>query len=146
MKRASAGGLPAVDVEDMAGDVGSLVRRDEYDRVCKLLREAEATHRNTRRESGLVLLRACKTGQHASVGGARRHAIHADSRLGDLDRHRLGDALDGVLATDINRGSRRALVPVGRADVDTAAPTLSLHDTHSVLPAHVHTHNTISDP
>src|SRR5712671_4026631 len=141
MKRASAGGLPAVDVEDMAGDVGSLVRRDEYDRVCKLLREAEATHRNTRRESSLVLLRACKTGQHASVGGARRHAIHADSRLGDLERHRLGDALDGVLAADIDRGPGRTLVPVGRGDVDNATAALSLHDAHFVLHAQDHAEN-----
>src|SRR6267378_4086650 len=42
----STGGLAAVDVEDMAGDEGSLVRRDEDDRVGQLLGEAERTHRN----------------------------------------------------------------------------------------------------
>src|ERR1700676_1608747 len=41
----SAGGVTAVDVEDMAGDERSFVRRDEDDRVGKLFREAEAAHR-----------------------------------------------------------------------------------------------------
>src|SRR4030088_710200 len=75
----SASGLAAVDVEDVAGDERSFVRRDEDDRVGKLLREAEATHRNTRHQSRLVLRRAREAGQHASVGGTRRNAIHADS-------------------------------------------------------------------
>ncbi len=43
----SAGGLAAIDVEDMAGDERSLVRGDEDDRVGEFLREAEAAHRNT---------------------------------------------------------------------------------------------------
>jgi hypothetical protein len=51
----------------------------------------------------------------------------AASRLGDLERHRLGDAFDGVLTADIDRGPRRTLVPVGRGDVDnaTACPVLA---------------------
>jgi len=39
------------------------ISRDEDDRVGKLLREAEAAHRNTRHQSRLVLRRARKTGQ-----------------------------------------------------------------------------------
>src|SRR6202165_2016548 len=109
----------------MAGDEWSLVRRDEYDRVGKLLREAEATHRNTRHQSRLVLRRARKTGQHPSVRRTRRHAVHTDSRLGEFERHRLGDAFDGVLLPDIDGGPRRTLVAVGRGDVDNATAALS---------------------
>src|SRR3981189_3567680 len=49
--------------------------------------------------------------------------------------HRFGDAFDGVLAADIDRGPRRTLVPIGRGDVDNAAAALSLHDAHFVLHA-----------
>src|SRR6202022_173251 len=119
----------------------SFVRRDEYDRVGKLLREAEATHRNTRHQSRLVLRRARKTGQHASVRRTRRHAVHTDSRLRDLERHRFGDAFDGVLAADIDRGPCRTLVPVGRGDVDNVTAALSLHDAHFVLHAQDHSEN-----
>src|SRR5277367_906411 len=50
----SASGFTAIDIEDMAGDERSFVRRDEYDRVGKLLGAAEAADRNTRHQSGLV--------------------------------------------------------------------------------------------
>jgi len=40
--------------------------------------------------------RARKAGQHSSVRGARRDGVHANSRLGEFERHRLGDAFDGV--------------------------------------------------
>src|SRR5437899_1588047 len=43
--------LTAIDVEDVAADKRSFVRRDEDDRVGKLLREAEAAHRNRRHQS-----------------------------------------------------------------------------------------------
>src|SRR6202521_3818679 len=92
-------------------------------------------------KSRLVLRRARKTGQHASVRRTRRHGVHTDSRLGDLERHRLGDAFDGVLAADIDRGPRRTLVPIGRGDVDDAAAALSLHDAHFVLHAQDHAEN-----
>src|ERR1700738_1769986 len=125
----------------MAGDERSFVRRHEDDRVGKLLREAEATHRNSRHQSRLVLRRARKAGQHAGVRKTRRHGVHTDSRLGDLERHRLGDAFDGVLAADIDGGPRRALMPVGRGDVDNATVALSLHDAHFVLHAQDHAEN-----
>src|ERR1700730_3298410 len=66
------------------------------------------------------------------------HAVHPDSRLGDLARHRPGDAFDGVLAAGIDRGPRRTLVPVGRGNVDDAAAALTLHDEHLVLSAQDH--------
>src|SRR5882724_5092800 len=125
----------------MAGDERSFVRRDVDDRVGNLLREAEATHRNTRHQSRLVLRRARKAGQHASVRRTRRHAIHTDSRFGDLERHRLGDAFYGVLAAHIDGGSGSTLVPVGRGDVDNAAAALFLHDAHFVLHAQDHAEN-----
>src|ERR1700693_2080525 len=102
--KGSVGGVTAVDVEDMAGDERSLVRCDEDDRVGKLLREAEATHWNSRHQCRLVFRRAGKAGQHAGVRGTGRHDVDTDSRLGDLQRHRLGDAFDGVLAAHIDRG------------------------------------------
>src|SRR5580692_10044834 len=109
----------------MAGDERSFVRRDEDDRIGKLLREAEATHRNSRHQRRLVLWRARKPGQHAGVRRTRRHGVHTDSRLGDLERHRLGDAFDGVLAADIDSGPRRTLMPVGRRDIDDATAALA---------------------
>src|SRR5882724_344878 len=125
----------------MAGDERSFVRRDKDDRVGKLVREAEATHGNTRHQGRLVLRRARKTGQHASVRRTRRYAVHTDSRLGGLERHRFRYAFDGVLAADIDRGARRTLVPVGRGDVDDATAALSLHDAHFVLHAQDHAEN-----
>src|SRR3984893_4001252 len=65
------------------------------------------------------------------------------TRIPDLaiSSHRLGDAFDGVLAADIDRGPRRTLVPVGRGDVDNATAALSLHDAHFVLHAQDHAEN-----
>jgi hypothetical protein len=85
------------------------------------------------------LRRARKAGQHAGVRRTRRHAVHTDSRLGDLERHRLGDAFDGVLAADIDGGPRRTLVPVGREDVDNATAALSLHERSGLLCEGTHT-------
>ena len=96
--------LAAIDVEDMAGDVGGSLRRDEDDRVGDFFREAETRHRNGRRQRRLVLRRAREAGQHAGVDRARRHRIDTYPRLRELERHRLGDAFDGVLAADIDRG------------------------------------------
>src|SRR4029077_10401729 len=125
----------------MAGDERSFVRRVEDDRVGELLREAEAIHRNSRHQSRLVLRRARKTGQHAGVYGTRRYAVYTDSRLDRLERHRLGDTFDGVLAADIDGGARRTFVPVGRGDVDNVAAALSLHDADFVLHAQDHAEN-----
>ena len=77
-------------------------------------REAEAAHRNSRRQSSLVFLCPRESGQHAGVRRARSHRIHPNSRFGDLGRNRLRDAFDGMLAADIDRGTSRTLVPVGR--------------------------------
>src|ERR1700733_1665816 len=125
----------------MAGDERRFVRGDEDDRVGKLFREAEATHRNTRHQSRLVLRRARKTGQHARVRRARGHGVDTNSRFGDLERHRFGDAFDGVLAADIDGGACRALVAVGRGDIDDAPAALCLHDAHLVLDAQDHAEN-----
>src|SRR6185312_6356526 len=73
-----------------------------------------------------------------SVYRTRRHAVHPDPRLDGLERHRLGDAFDGVLASDVDGGPRRTLVPVGRGDVDDATAALSFHDAHFVLHAQDH--------
>src|SRR5712671_2640635 len=66
--------------------------------LAELLREAEAAQRNGRHQRRLVLGRAGKTGQHAGGGWARRDDVHADSSLGNLERHRFDKAFDGVLA------------------------------------------------
>jgi DNA-binding transcriptional LysR family regulator len=130
--------LAAIDVEDVAVDERSFVQRDEDDRVGKFLREAEAAHRNRRHQSRLFLRGAGKTGQHAGVRGAGGHGIHANPRFGDLERHRLGEAFDSVLAADVDGGARRTLVPVSRGYVDNATAALSLHDAHFVLHAQDH--------
>src|SRR6202023_368680 len=77
----------------------------------------------------------------ASVRRTRRHGVHTDSRLGGLERYRLGDTFDGVLAADIDGGPRCTLVPVGRGDVDNATVALSLHDAHFMLHAQDHAEN-----
>ena len=61
--------------------------------------------------------------------------------LASLERHRLGDAFDGVLGADVDRGESRALVPVGRGDIDDAAAALGLHGAHFVLHAQDHAEN-----
>ena len=113
--------VTAVDVEDVTRDQRGLVGRDEDDTVGDRLGEAETIQRNLRYESRLVLRRAGEAGQHSGVRWAWRDGIHTDFRLGDIERHRLGDAFDGVLAADIDGGPRRTFVPVGRGDVDNAA-------------------------
>src|SRR6266446_5808019 len=47
----------------------------------------------------------------------------------------------GVLAADIDRGPRRALVPIGRGDVDDGPAALSLHDARFVLHAQEYAEN-----
>ena len=58
--------------------------------LAELLREAEAAQRNGRHQRRLVLGRA--------GGWARRDDVHADSSLGNLERHLFDKAFDGVLA------------------------------------------------
>src|ERR1700733_5168367 len=67
--------------------------------------------------------------------------IHANSRLGDFEGHRFSDAFDGVLSADVDRGPGRALVPVGRGDVNDVAAPLGLHGAHFVLHAQDHAEN-----
>src|SRR5258706_13414968 len=86
-----------------------------------LLRQSESTQRNLGRQGRLVLRRAGEAGQHAGVHRPRRDGIHANARLGDLERHRLGDAFDGVLGADVDRRPRRSLAPVSRGGIDDAA-------------------------
>ena len=71
-------------------------------------------HRNSRYQSRLVLRRTRKAGQHAGIDGTRRHDVRADPRFDGLQRHRLGDAFDSVLAADV-AGNLRCLVKVHRA-------------------------------
>src|ERR1700719_1439270 len=134
----SVGAVPAVDIEDVTRDESGFVRRNEDNTVGALLGGAEPTQRNLRRQGRLVLRRTGEAGQHAGVGGARCYGIHANSRLGGFERHRLGDAFDGVLGADVDRGPGRALVPIGRGDVDDAAASLGLHGAHFVLHAQYH--------
>src|ERR1700729_956403 len=131
----SVGAVSAVDVENVTGDEPGFVRRDEDDTVGELLGEAEPTQRNLRCQSRLVLCRAGEAGQHAGVRGAWRDGIHANSRLGDFELHRLGDPFDGMLGADVDRGAGGTLVPVGRGGVDDAAAPLGLHGAHFVLHA-----------
>src|SRR6266478_430517 len=133
--------LAAIDVENMAGDVGSSLRRDKDDRVGKLFREAEPGHRNGRHQSCLVLRRACEAGQHAGVRRTGCHGIDTDSRLSKLERHRLGDAFDGMLAAYVDGGAGRALVSISRGDVDDSPAALYLHDARLVLHAQEYAEN-----
>src|SRR5260370_40477056 len=113
----SVGAVSAVDVEDVTRDEPGFVRCKKDDAVGGLLGEAESTQRNLRRQGRLVLRRTGEAGQHAGVRRARRDGIPTDSRLGDFERHRLGDAFDGVLGAYVHRGPGRALVPGSRGDV-----------------------------
>src|ERR1700679_3822402 len=89
--------VTAVDAEDVTRDEPGFIRCDEHDAVGDLLGEAQSTQRNLLCESGLVLRRAGKAGQHAGVRWPRRDGIHANSRLGDFERHRLGDTFYSAL-------------------------------------------------
>ena len=60
--------LTVIDIEDVAVDKRSFVRRDEDDRVGKLLREAEATHRNRRHQSGRIRVPVKRVSLPVSVG------------------------------------------------------------------------------
>src|SRR5260370_31590660 len=138
---ASVGGHAAVDVEDLARDPLSCVRPEEEDTVGDFLGEAKSLKRNLLHQRSLVLWRTGEAGQHAGVSWAGRDGVHPNSRLGELERYRLGDAFDGVLGADVDRGESRAPVSVGRGDVDDAAAALGLHRAHFVLHAQDHAEN-----
>src|SRR5260221_491747 len=113
----------------------------------KTIASASSSER-PRRPIGTPITRAAlfcgvpvKGGKRRVSGGPGPHAVHTDSRFGGLERHRLGDAFDGVLAADIDRGHRRSLVPVGGGNVDNATAALSMHDAHFVLHAQDHAEN-----
>src|SRR5712664_879353 len=97
----SVGAVSAVNVEDVTRDEPAFVRTEEYDAVGDLLGEDEPTERNLRHQGRLVLRRAGEAGQHAGVRGAGRDGVHPNPRLGELERHRLGNAFDGVLGADV---------------------------------------------
>src|SRR6201991_1839382 len=137
----SVGAVAAVDVEDVTGDEPAFVRAEEYDAVGDLLGEDESTERNLGHQRRLVLRRAGEARQHAGVRGAGPDGIYPNPRFGEFERHRLGDAFDGVLGADIDRGIGRAPVPIGRGDIDDAAAALGLHGAHFVLHAQHHAEN-----
>src|SRR5277367_4824118 len=140
-RSASVGGHAAVDVEDLARDPLRCVRSEEEDTVGDFLGEAKTLKRNSLHRGSLVLWRTGEAGQHAGVRRPGRDGVHPNSRLGELERYRFGDAFDGVLGPDVDRGESRAPVSVGRGDVDDATAALGQHRAHFVLHAQDHAEN-----
>src|SRR5258705_13411147 len=106
---------------------------------------AAATSERTSRPSGTWVTRAAlfsavpvkRVSMPVSVGPGP----HANPRFGEFERHRLGNAFDGMLGADVDRGIGRAPVPIGRGDIDDAAAPLGLHGAHFVLHAQDHAEN-----
>src|ERR1700691_1680021 len=136
--RGSVSGVPTVNVQYVTRDEFGFVRSHEHYAIGDFLREAESAHRNLRRERCLVLHRAGKAGEHAGVRGTWRYGVHANSRFGELECHRLRDAFDGMLGAYVDRSEGRTLVTVRRGDIDDAAAPLSLHGAYFVLHAQNH--------
>src|SRR6266403_759337 len=133
--------MSTVDVEDVTRHESGFVRSQEDDTLGDLLGESEPSKRNLRRQGRLILGGARETSQQPGVRGSRSNGVDTNPGSGDFERYRLGNAFDGVLGTDVNRGESRALVAAGRGDVDDAAAPLGLHGAHFMLHAQNHAEN-----
>ena len=109
-----------------AGKAGRF-RPDEHDTVGDFLGEAESPQRDLPGKNRLVLCRLGETGEHAGVRRAGRDGIHANSRLGDFERHRLGEGLaDGVRRITAGKGVDIAIESIGGALTSEALSSLAL--------------------
>ncbi len=111
------------------------VRCDEQDGARHLVGTADALLRVERGEVGLAIRSAGEAVQHARVDRAGCDRVHPHAERAGLERHRLRQPFDRMLARRIDRGAGAAFVPEGRGDVDDAAAALSLHHAQLVLHA-----------
>ena len=97
------------------------VRGDKHDAVSHFLERPSRPSGTCVASAAFALGGSSEAGQHAGARRSGRDGVDADLGFGDFERHRLGDAFDGVLGADIDRGASRALVSIGRRDIDDVA-------------------------
>src|SRR6266446_4552948 len=97
-----AGQFAAIDSDGRARDEGGLVGSDKHNRLGNLLGQTYTFNRHTRNQRGLIVLIAGEPVQHPSLDGARGNYVDAYARSRYLQRSGLGQALDRVLAGDVN--------------------------------------------
>src|SRR5712691_5097097 len=134
----SADSLAAVDGDDLAGHERGRGGSEKDDRTANFVGLAHPTQRNGRHQRRLVLGVAGETIEHAGVGRPGCDGVDAHTRGSALERRGFGDAFDGVLAADIDRGTGGTLMTVGRGDVDDAAALLRRHHAQLMFQAEQH--------
>src|ERR1700722_7201926 len=97
----SRGGLAAVDGDDLAGDERRLAGSREHDGVGDLFRPASALQRYAGDEASLAVGSAGEAVQHRGIDRARRARVAAAAERRRLQRRRLGQTFDRMLARGI---------------------------------------------
>src|SRR5216684_3799503 len=134
----SADSLAAVDGDNLAGNERGRGGSEKDDRAGNFVGLAHPTQRNGRHQRRLVLGVAGEAIEHAGVGRPGCDGVDAHTRGSALERRGFGDAFDGVLAADIDRGTGGTLMTVGRGDVDDAAALLRRHHAQLMFQAEQH--------
>src|SRR5258708_6333777 len=127
--------MTAVDVEDMTGDERGVVGSDVDNSVSHFLGQTETSQGYAFHQTRLVFRRTGKASQHARVRRPWADGIHSDAGLRHFECHRFGDPLYGMLRANVYGRKRRALMAIGRGDIDDAAAALTLHGQHLMLHA-----------
>src|SRR6266446_8645663 len=97
-----AGQFAAIDSDGRTRDEGGLVGSDKHNRLGNLFGQTYTFNRHTRNQRGFFVLTADEPVQHTSLDGTRRNYVDAYARLRHLQRSRLGQTLDRVLARNVN--------------------------------------------
>src|SRR6266404_1989964 len=97
-----AGQFAAIDSDGRTRDEGGLVGSEKHNRLGNLFGQTYTFKRDTRNQRGLIVLIASEPVQHPGLDGARGNDVDAYARLRYLQRSRLGQTLDRVLARDVN--------------------------------------------
>src|SRR5258708_7776897 len=120
----SAGQFAAIYSDGRTRDEGGLVRSEKHNGLGNLFGQPCTFKWHTRNQCSLLLLIAGEPVQHPGLDGARGNYVDPHARPSYLQRSRLGQAFDRVLARDVNRrAGPTSPSKDGRHVDDAALPT-----------------------
>src|SRR5882724_8145465 len=119
-----AGQFSGIDSDGRTRDEGGLVRSEKHNGLGNLFGQPCTFKRHARNQCRLLLRIAGEPVQHPGLDGARGNYVDPHARPSYLQRSRLGQAFDRVLARDVNRrAGPTSPSKDGRHVDDTALPT-----------------------